>query len=97
MDIRITCPLGSKCEEVKDGYVERCAWYTEMSGKDAAGNDHDDWKCAITWFPILQVEMSATNRQVAASVQSMRNEQTKRQDIALQSLRGLKDAKAITA
>ena len=97
MEIRITCPLGSKCEEAKDGYVERCAWYTEMSGKDAAGKDHDEWNCAIKWFPILQVEMSGTNRQVAASIQSMRNEQTKRQDIALQSLRGLKDAKAITA
>lgn len=98
MEIKVTCPLGSECEKAKDGYIERCAWYVEMQGKDATGKDHDEWRCALAWLPILQVEVAGTNRQVAASVQSMRNEQTKRQDIALQAMHligNVNDAKAI--
>ncbi len=85
MDIKITCPLGSECETIIDNQLNRCAWYTEMAGKDASGKEHNDWRCAMAWQPILQVEMSQTNRTVAASVQSMRNEQIKRQDLALQA------------
>ena len=87
MEIRVTCPLGSECETAKDGYVERCAWYTEMKGQDATGEEHNDWRCAIAWQPILQVEVAGTNRGVAASVQSLRNETTKRQDVALREVR----------
>lgn len=97
METRLTCPLGHKCEEAKDGYVERCAWYTEMEGQDASGNNHKDWRCAIAWFPILQVEMSQSSRGVAASVQSLRNETTKRQDAALSAVQELEHAKVINA
>lgn len=86
LEIVTTCPLGSNCEEVKDGKIHRCSWYTRMQGKDATGKDHDSWKCAIAWQPILQVEVAGTNRNVAASVQSLRNEQTKRQDIAIKQI-----------
>ena len=84
MEVRITCPLGSKCEEAKDGYVERCAWYVQLSGTDAQGKDHDSWKCSIAWQPILQLEMAGTNRGQTAAIESLRNENSKRQDIALQ-------------
>ena len=66
-----------------------------MEGQDASGNSHKDWKCAIAWFPILQVEMSQTSRGVATSIQSLRNETTKRQDAALEAVREIDNAKAI--
>jgi len=28
----LTCPLGAKCEEIKDGAIHRCAWYTKLAG-----------------------------------------------------------------
>jgi len=84
MDIRTTCPLGHQCEVSKDGYVERCAWFTELSGTTADGDAIDDWKCAIAWQPILQVETSMTNKGQTEAIESMRNENTKRQDAALQ-------------
>lgn len=89
METRITCPFGSKCEEAKDGFVERCALYVEMQGRDASGGTYDEWRCSLAWMPILQVEASSTNRVVAASVQSMRNEQIKRQDAALKVIDNL--------
>jgi len=86
IDVVITCPLGSTCEEIVDGKIHRCAWYTEMKGTDAQGEEHNDWKCAMAWMPILQVEVAGTQRGVAASVNSMRNENVKRQDLALKAM-----------
>ena len=82
----ITCPLGSQCREVKDGKVHQCAWYLKMKGKDAAGDDHDEWGCAMTWQPILITEVAGAVRQTSASVQSMRNLQDTRQKEAIQAL-----------
>jgi hypothetical protein len=95
VDIVTTCPLGSTCEEVKAGAVHRCAWYTEMKGVDAAGDDHNEWKCAMTWMPILQTEVAGTQRSVAASVESMRNETIKRQDLAIESMNEATDGRII--
>ena len=86
METVITCPLKSKCEEVKRNKMYRCAWYTKIAGVDAQGNEHDDWNCAITWQPILQLEVAQTNRQTASSVQSMRNANDKRQAQAISAL-----------
>lgn len=91
METKVTCPFGHKCEEAKDGYVERCALYVEMQGRDASGGTYDEWRCSLAWMPILQVEMSSTNRGVAASVQSLRNEQSKRQDAALKVISNLEE------
>jgi len=86
METVTTCPLKSKCEEVKRNKIHRCAWYTKIVGTDAQGNEHDDWNCAITWQPILQLEVAQTNRQTASSVQSMRNANDKRQAQAISAL-----------
>jgi hypothetical protein len=86
IDVVITCPLGSTCEEIVDGKIHRCAWYTEMKGIDAQGEEQNDWKCAMTWMPILQTEVAGTQRGVAASINSMRNENVKRQDLALKAM-----------
>ena len=34
IEVEFFCPLGSTCEEVKDGVIKRCAWYTKMVGLD---------------------------------------------------------------
>ena len=94
MDIKLTCPLGSECETARDGYIERCRWYQEYAGKDASGKEHNRWECSMAMMPILQLEAARTNRNVAAAVESARNENIKRQDLAIKAmgLIGLKDA-----
>jgi hypothetical protein len=84
-ELIITCPLGSKCTEIKDNKVHRCAWYTKIVGKDAQGEEHDDWACAIAWMPILTIEMANTNRGQTAAIESLRNETVKRQDLAMRA------------
>lgn len=73
--IQLTCPLGSKCEEVRDGAIHRCAWFTKLQGQNpSTGESMDEWGCAISWMPILSVEMSRTNRGQTAALESFRNE-----------------------
>ena len=55
-------------------------WYTKVVGTDPnTGETHDDWSCAISWMPTLQIEMANTNRQTGAAVESFRNETVKGQ------------------
>ena len=80
LEIETTCPLGSTCEEVKDGKIHRCAWYTKLVGKNPQSEEHiDEWACAIAWLPMLQVEMSQTNRGQTHALESFRNETVKGQ------------------
>ena len=80
LEVELTCPLGSTCEEVKDGKIHRCIWYTKVIGKHPQSEEHiEDWKCAIAWMPILQVEMSQTNRGQTGAIESFRNETVKGQ------------------
>jgi len=94
---KVTCPLGSKCFEIKDNTPYRCAWHIKMAGEDAQGERHDEWGCAIAWQPILQTEMANTNRGQTAAIESLRNETIKRQDIALSMAQDMSknDAKVI--
>lgn len=71
----ITCPFGSKCEEIKDNKINRCALYTQLAGKDPqTGEDINTWKCSLAWMPILLVENAMTNRGQTAALESFRNE-----------------------
>ena len=80
LEIEFTCPLGSECEEIKNNKIYRCMWYTKVVGEDPnTGETHDSWSCAISWMPTLQLEMSNTNRQTGAAVESFRNETVKGQ------------------
>ena len=75
VEVIITCPLGSKCEEVKDGAIHRCAWYTQMAGRDPqTGENIDTWRCAMSWIPILLVENAMTNRGQTQALESFRND-----------------------
>lgn len=94
MKTKITCPLGHSCEKIVDDHIERCAWYIQLAGSDPRdGKELNESRCAMAWQPILMVESTRANTQVAASVQSHRNETIKRQDIALGVL---SNAKALT-
>jgi hypothetical protein len=80
LEIVFTCPLGSVCEEIKDNKIHRCMWYTKVVGVNPnTGEEVNDWQCAITWMPTLQVETSQTQRGVSSALESFRNETVKGQ------------------
>jgi hypothetical protein len=82
LEIQITCPLGSRCEGIKDNVPFRCSWYVRLVGKDPQSTKEvDEWRCAIAWLPLMQVEIAQTNRASADAVLSMRDETVKRQDL----------------
>lgn len=71
----ITCPLGSKCEDIKDNKLHRCAWYQCLQGQHPTTGEHiDEWKCALVWQNILAVENSMVTRSMTAATESLRNE-----------------------
>ena len=71
----LTCPLGAKCEEIKDGAIHRCAWYTTLAGTNPNTGDKVDEKgCAMAWLPMLMIENSMQQRSTSAAVESFRNE-----------------------
>jgi hypothetical protein len=73
----LTCPLGAKCEEIKDGAIHRCAWYTKLAGTNPnTGEVLDEHGCAIAWLPMLMIENSMQQRSTSAAVESFRNEMT---------------------
>ena len=76
IEVKIFCPLGAKCEEVKDGAIHRCAWYTPVSGYDInTGETHkEQWQCGMYWTPRLIVENSGMQRQTAANIAEFKNE-----------------------
>lgn len=69
-----TCPLGSVCEEVKDGAIHRCRWYVEVVGKDPTSDQilHEK-DCAMAWVPTLLIEGSRTNRGQTKALEDFRN------------------------
>ena len=73
----LTCPLGSSCEEIKDGAIHRCAWYTKLAGTNPnTGETIDEHGCAMSWMPMLLIENSMQQRSTSAAVESFRNEMT---------------------
>lgn len=72
---QLTCPLGSKCEEARDGVVMRCAWFTKLRGTNPnTGDEVDEHACAMSWLPVLLVENTRAGHHTAAAVESFRNE-----------------------
>ena len=81
MQTDTTCPLGSQCEEAREGKLLRCRWYVLVRGlHPQTGEEIDHWDCAIAWLPVLTVEMSRTNRGQTAALESFRNEMVRGQD-----------------
>jgi hypothetical protein len=84
----LSCPLGSKCEEIKDGKLVRCRAYTQVSGRHPqTGEDTNDWKCSVfEWQPILLLEIARTNMGQTAAIESFRNDTVMQTSNALTSL-----------
>jgi hypothetical protein len=80
MEIKVAdCPLGAKCEEVKekDGtqVLYRCPWYVRIAGVDNnTGETSDHWGCAIAWMPALMINTANESRKGVAATESFRNE-----------------------
>jgi len=82
MDIKLTCPLGSICEEIKDNQICRCKWYIALKGKDPQSEQFiDKWGCAMEFIPILLIENAQTNRGQTQALESFRNEMVDSQNI----------------
>ena len=71
----LSCPLGHKCQEIKDGEIHQCAWYIKMAGENPqTGEIVDEHGCSMVWMPVLLVENAKTARGTSAAVESFRNE-----------------------
>ena len=67
------CPLIKK-----DCIGLQCSWYTQMRGTNPnTGEPVDEWGCAVTWMPVLAVEVAQKSNQTGAAVESFRNEVVK--------------------
>ncbi|MBL4574603.1 MAG: hypothetical protein JKY51_00700 [Opitutaceae bacterium] len=74
METKITCPLGSECESANNGVLYRCAWFTEVTGTNPnTGEPIQEWRCAMSWLPLLQIENSAKVMGVNAAVSNLRD------------------------
>jgi hypothetical protein len=70
-----SCPLGSKCEEIKADAIHRCAWFIQLAGTNPnTGEAIDERGCAMSWMPILMIENSRQQLHTSAAVESFRNE-----------------------
>lgn len=65
-----TCPLiGKKC------LTHQCEWYTHLVGMNPqTGQPTDEWKCSMSWLPVMLVENANMTRQATASVDKVANE-----------------------
>ena len=67
---------GTFCPLIKKDCVQlQCAWFTQLRGTHPqTGQEIDDWMCAITSMPMLQIEVAKQARSGAAATESFRNE-----------------------
>ena len=80
MEVKSTCPLGHECETAADNTIHRCAWYTEVEGTNPQSEEViKEWRCAMSWMPMMMIENAQTNRGQTAALESFRNETVKGQ------------------
>ena len=67
---------GTFCPLIKKDCVQlQCAWFTQLRGTHPqTGQEVDEWMCAISAMPLLQIENAKETRQGAAATESFRNE-----------------------
>jgi hypothetical protein len=84
---KMVCPLGGKCQEIKDNVIHECAWFMKIAGTNPnTGEDTDEYGCAMAWMPVLLIENSRQQRNTGAAVESFRNEMVKANDSSHQLL-----------
>lgn len=67
---------GTFCPLIKKDCVQlKCAWFIMLRGTNPnTGKEVDEWVCAVTSLPMLQLEVAKEVRQGAAATESFRNE-----------------------
>jgi len=61
-----------------------CSMWTRIEGTNPnTGERVDDWRCAEAWTPVLLMEIAQKLNQQGAAIESMRNEQAKRDAAAI--------------
>jgi hypothetical protein len=67
---------GTFCPLIKKDCVQlQCAWFTQLRGTHPqTGVEIDEWMCAVSSLPMLQIEVAKEVRQGAAATESFRNE-----------------------
>jgi hypothetical protein len=89
MTVKLSCPLGHKCEETRDDVTYRCAWFTQLRGQNPqSGEEIDERACAMSWMPILMIENAKTTRGTNAAVDSFRNAMERSNQFTAQLLLG---------
>lgn len=75
------CPMWRKaCSKV----CHTCAWWTLVQGKNPqTGLDTNQWGCAMAWPPILVIESNMVQRQTTATVQELRNDVARSNDVSM--------------
>ena len=70
---------GKYCPLIKKDCIGlQCSWFTQMRGINPnTGEPVDEWGCAVTWMPIMAVEIAQKSNQTGAAVESFRNEVVK--------------------
>lgn len=66
---------GDFCPLIKKPCVQlQCAWFTCLRGNNPnTGEPVDEWLCAVTALPLLQIQVAQETRQTAAATESFRN------------------------
>jgi len=75
-----------------------CPWWVHVRGANPnTGESVDQWNCAITWGPMLAIEVAQQAKQGAAATESFRNEvvKDKRRSEAMPSRLGTAPPKMI--
>lgn len=67
---------GEFCPLIKKKCVQhKCAWYTQVRGTDPqSGQEVDEWNCAVSWMPMMSIEIASKTRGTTVAVESFRNE-----------------------
>jgi hypothetical protein len=70
---------GTFCPLIKKDCIQtQCSWFTQLRGvHPQTGQEIDEWMCAISAMPILQIEVAKQARSGAAATESFRNEVVK--------------------
>lgn len=53
----------------------KCPMWVQVRGRNPQnGQEIDDWRCSLTWLPLLLIETASQTRQTGAAIESFRNE-----------------------
>jgi hypothetical protein len=67
---------GNWCPLIRKNCVEhKCSWFVQVRGLNPnTGAEIDEWSCAVSWMPLMAIEIAQKENQTGAAVESFRNE-----------------------